>query len=244
MGKGISTAKGSGRFAAMTEADSPVHNEILTQFDKDWEIWDKSKTESFLYINDRSCPFPHWLSYEQVRLSGKYSGSILQPVNDYVSHLYPAPAIVEDSGNKIVLRQGNHAEMFLLIKDNGSFYNIDRPWIRQYYPSDMQHELPSDCFEGIYRFYIPWVLDEDLEVKVKQVVGSPFHIYEDTIKFKKIDSSSRRIDPQFVYFHFKSAGPHMIQDGFGKIKRQSPMFDIEINTDDIMLLSRVRKFYE
>lgn len=224
--------------------NAPVHEDMLTQFDKDWEIWDKSKTESFLYINDRSCPFPHWLSYEQVRLSNKYTDSIIQPVNDYVLNLYPAPTIIESSSNKVVLRQGNHAEMFLLIKDNGTFYNIDRPWIRQYYMADKEYSLPEDCFDGIYRFYIPWVLDADIEVKIKQPKDSPFYIYEDTIKFNKIDPKVKRVEPQFVFFHFKSAGPHMVKDGFGKVKRQSPMFDIEINTDDIMLLSRVRKFYE
>lgn len=228
----------------MSNIDKPTHSEIFTGFTKDWEIWDKSKTESFLYINEKSCPFPNWLSYEQVRLSNKYIKSSLKPINDYVSNLYPAPVIVKDLDNKIVLRQKTHAEIFLLLKDDNFFYNIDRPWIRQYYMSNIKHKLPEDCFEGVYRFYIPWVIDENIEVKIKQVEESPFYIYEDTFMFNKIDSETKRIDPKFVFFHFKNQGEHMVKDNFGKIKRQSPMFDIEINTDDIMLLSKVRKFYE
>ena len=229
----------------MIEDSVPAKKEIVTNFDKDWELWDKSDKESFLYINNRSCPFPDWLSFQQVLKNPKHNNSILKPINEYVSRLYPPPSLVSITDNKIVLRQGNHAEIFLLIKDDGSFYNVDRPWIRQYYKSSGEYDLPEDCFDGMYRFYVPWTIDADVTIKiVEPSKDSPFHIYETNIRSTKIPSNIQSIEPPFVNFHFKKVGSHMIDDSFGKIRRQSPMFDIEIETNDIIVLSSVRKFYE
>lgn len=219
--------------------------EMFSNFNRDWEIWDKSKSESFLYITEKSCPFQSWYSYDRVKINPKYNNSILKPINNYAMHLYPPPKLISIDNNKITLRQGNHAEMFLLIKDDGSFYNLDRPWIRQYYLSDKNYMLPENCFDGIFRFYVPWVLDCRIKVSIKKPpVESPFLIYEDEIYFNIIPNNTSMIEPPFVHFHFKKEGSHMIDPGFAKIKRQSAMYDIEFETDDIMIIDKIKEFYD
>jgi len=219
-----------------------VSNETITPLDLDFNIWYKSKSESFLYINERSRVAYRWLSYQE-GIKDKYKDSIIKPINLYAKNLYQKPNLVSINNNEIILQQTNHAEIFLLQKEDG-LYNIDRPWIRQYYLSDKQYlELPQDCFDGIFRFYMPWIIDEDIEASIEQPEDSPFVIYPGIMNFKKIPETTKMIETDFVYFHFKNKGNHMIDQEFGKIPRFSPMYNIRFVASDIMV-ERVRKLYE
>ncbi len=220
---------------------------MLSGFEKDWNLWDNAKTESFLYINKIAVPYRKWLSYIPVKENDIFKNSVLKPINHYVANLYPPPQLLSISESGFTLRQGNHAEMFLLIdhyRRDSKFYNIDRPWIRQYYSSAKEHSLPDNCFDGVYRFYVPWILDYNISVTFKQPENSPFFIYEDSVNFTKIPENTSEIEPPFVHFHFKNSGTHMIDSEFGKIRKQSPMFDIEVQTTDIMLIEKIKEFYE
>lgn len=216
--------------------------EVIKPLTEDFQIWYKSKTESFLYINDRSRVFPRWLSYQEVLRDSKYTNSVLKPINMYAKYLYPGPKLISIENNIVTLQQGNHAEMFLL-EDSDGFYNIDRPWVRQYYLSDKECELPPNCFPGVFRFYIPWIIDADIDVEILQPENSPFVIHEQTISFKKTTHSETRIDPEFVHFHFKNIGSHIVEPGFAKIPRQSPMFNIRFFANDI-IVDEIKEFYE
>jgi len=212
--------------------------------DYDFDIWYKTKDPIFSDISLKSRLPRKWVAYHPVRV-GTYSDSILKPINQYVQALVPPPKLVKIDGNTIRLRQGNHAEFFLLEKNDGSFRNIDRPWMRQYYNTEESHIPMSGCFPGTFKFYAPWFLDEDNIVVRYEVpdAETPFYIYP-----KEFISSKAGVDliykePDFVSFHFKRIGPHMQTDKFGKIKRQQPMYDMVFEADDIMV-QRVRKFYE
>ena len=216
-------------------------SELIEELQHDFNIWFNSPSESFLYINQRSRIPNKWLSYDRV-LSGKYSNSVIKPSNLYVENLYIKPELISIDGNTVRLRQGNHAEFFLLENEN-EFYNKDRPWMRQYYMSDMDVDLPDGCFPGNFRFYVPWFIDEDLVVRIeKPDKESPFYIYERDIDFKKVDASTKYIDPPFVNFHFKRVGSHMIDEKFSKVRKNSPMFDMVFDASDI-IVERVREFY-
>jgi hypothetical protein len=68
-------------------------------------------------------------------------------------------------------------------------------------------------------------------------------VYQQDFSFNKLSNEVLKIDPGFVHFHFKSVGTHIVEPGFAKIPRLSPMFNIRFNASDIMV-ERVRKFYE
>lgn len=171
-----------------------------------------------------------------------YKQSILKPINLYAKNLYPAPKLISINKNEVLLQQRNHAEIFLL-QEKDRLYNVDRPWVRQYYLSDKKYILPKDCFDGIFRFYIPWLIDEDLSVQIEEAEDSPFFIYEQDFNFNIVGEDALKIDPGFVHFHFKSVGTHIVEPGFAKIPRLSPMFNIRFNASDI-IVERVREFYE
>lgn len=140
------------------------------------------------------------------------------------------------------MQQGNHAEMLVQQKKD-EFYNVDRPWMRQYYKAQESDFLPEGCFPGTYKFYIPWIIDENASISIEQAEDSPFYIYPISFEARRIDPMTQYIEPPFVNFHFKDTGSHMIKDGFGKIIRQSPMFNMVILANGI-IVERVRKFYE
>jgi hypothetical protein len=109
--------------------------EITTKEINNFDIWYETKDPNFTQISHASNIPHHWLSYQTV-LSGQYSNSIIKPTNLYVQRLVPPPKLISITDNIVRLRQGNHAEFFLLEQHDGSFYNIDRPWLRQYYNTD------------------------------------------------------------------------------------------------------------
>lgn len=217
----------------------------MTTIDVDnFNIWYDSEDPSFTKISHESNIPQSWLSY-QVVLSGKYGDSIIKPINQYVERLYPPPKLISIKDNIVRLRQENHAEFFLLEKDNGEFYNVDRPWQRQYYNTRQNGFVtPDGCFPITYKFYVPWFIDEYVSVKIeKPDVPSPFSIFEQDLKYFKVPDHASHVEPLFVPFNFRRVGSHMVTENFGKIPRKSAMFDMVFSANDIMI-ERVRNFYE
>jgi hypothetical protein len=219
-----------------------LNQEPIRELKEDFNIWYKSKSESFLYINERSRVFERWLSYEEVLKDNKFNNSILKPINMYAKYLYPGPKLLNIENNIVTLQQCNHAEFFLLEDENG-FYNIDRPWVRQYYLSDLDCKIPDNCFPGTFRFYIPWLIDENLSVDILQPINSAFQIHEKTINFYKTEQNLKKFDPGFVHFHFKNIGSHLVEPGFAKIPKNTPMFNMRFFANDI-IVEKIRKYYE
>ena len=231
------------------------NNESISELREDFFIWHKSKSESFLWINKRSRVPSRWLSYAE-GIKGK-DGDIVKPINLYVDRLYPKPKLISIDNNIVTLQQTNHAEIFLVSSPEiintmerdepykeRIMWNLDRPWIRQYYLSDKKDFGDSTiCFDQTFRFYVPWIIDEDISVKIKQPEDSPFLILENTVNFKKILDSTQQIDPPFVHFQFKKIGNHIIDQDYGKISRFSPMYNMVFEASDIMV-KEIRRFYE
>jgi hypothetical protein len=207
-----------------------------------FNVWYESYDPNFIDINRKSLVPEKWLSYQNIN-HNKFANSILKPINRYVEALYPAPELVSIIDNRVILRQKTHAGIFLL-NDSGSFYNVDRPHMRQYYQTKTEYETSSNCFGQAYVFYIPWLIDADVEVTVGQPgAESPFEIKKSVVSYKRIHESTQYIEPNFVAFKFKRVGPHMTNQDFGKIKLGSSMFDMTFSLSDI-LIERMREFYE
>lgn len=216
---------------------------ISTKEINNFNIWYDTEDPNFIDISIRSNIPRNWLSYQAI-VHGPNKDSILKPINRYVERLVPAPKLVSIENNIVRLRQGNHAEIFLLEKDDGSFYNVDRPWMRQYYNTDQSgYSTPEECFPGAYKFYTPWVLDEDISVNIEPVTNSPFFTHPQTIACKSIPNNTQFLNPFFVPFHFKKIGDHMVTDKFGKIQRQAAMFDMVFAATDI-IIEKIGNFYE
>lgn len=210
---------------------------------KYFNIWYKSYTESFLDINKNSNIRPAWLEYSYV-LDGPYKNSIIKPINHYVEKLYVKPNLISIKNNKVVLQQTNHAEIFLLKRNfENKLKALDRPHMRQFYLSNKTKEIVGNKFNDMYRFYIPWFLDySNIVIKITQAENSPFIIEEKNFKTKKYNLNSTYIEPEMVFFNFLSTGPHMIDEEYGRIKRLSPMFNLEFEVDDI-IIKRIKEFY-
>ena len=231
------------------------NNESISKLREDFFIWHKSKSESFLWINKRSRVPSRWLSYPE-GIKGK-DNDIIKPINLYVDRLYPKPKLISIDNNVVTLQQTNHAEIFLVNSPEiintmerdepykeRIMWNLDRPWIRQYYLSDREDFGDSaTCFNQTFRFYVPWIIDENISVDIRQPESSPFLISEDTISFKKIPNNTQHVDPPFVHFQFKKIGNHMIDQEYGKISRFSPMYNMVFEASDIMV-KEIRRFYE
>lgn len=216
--------------------------EIIQSNNYNFNVWHETYDPLFFDISFKSRLPEKWISYQYVKNS-KYKNSIIKPINKYVEALYPPPSLINIKQNVITLRQYNHADFFLLVKEDGSLYNVDRPWMRQYYKTKYQSEIPDICFNYIYKFYAPWYIDFAGEVKYLQSENSPFYVYDISYTHNIVNDNTRFLEPDFIPFSFKKVGSHMIDEGFGKILRGSAIFDIVFKADDIMI-NRVKEFYE
>jgi hypothetical protein len=215
--------------------------DILTNTDYDFNVWYNTYDPSFIDISAKSKIPDKWANYERV-LSGKHKDSVIKPLNKYVEALYPAPKLISIVNNIVTLRQHNHAEIFLLEKD-GDLKALDRPWMRQFYQSKKSQIEKQDCFGQKFVAYVPWFIDANVLVTIRGVDGSPFAVEDKTDRYMEIPVNSKYLEPMMVAFRFKNTGDHMQEKHFGKIKRNSPMFDITFQADDT-IVERVREFYE
>lgn len=209
--------------------------------DFNFNLWYDSYDPNFTQISKDSLIPEKWITYQSIS-QDKYKDYILKPINRYVEFLYPKPELVSISESTVRLRQRTHAEIFLLENDSG-FRNIDRPHMRQYYQTKKEYPTSSSCFDPAFLFYVPWFLDHSCVAKFENIEGSSFEVYDSTFSYYPVSSETYYVEPHLVPFRFKKVGPHMKSESFGKIKRSSPMFDIVIDSDAI-IIERIRKFYE
>ncbi len=214
---------------------------ILNNTDYDFNVWYNTYDPSFVDISAKSRIPDKWANYERI-LSGKHKDSVIKPINKYVEALYPAPTLISIEDNIVRLRQCNHAEIFLLQNDN-VLKALDRPWMRQFYQSMHEHPVDDDCFSQSFVAYVPWFVDANVSVTFEPVENSPFRAYKKSDHYSNIPEEAKYIEPMMVPFRFKRVGDHMVENNFGKIKRNVPIFDIVFQADDT-IIERVRKFYE
>lgn len=202
-------------------------------------IWYESFDQPFLKLSWESGVPEKWMSFNGI--SQKYKDSIIKPINRYAEMLYPVPELISVDSDKVILRQKNHAEIYLLVNEDGIFYNVDRPWVRQYYQSKLPPHC-QNCFPGVYKAYVPWIFDLDTDVEFRNVPDSPFVIRNSMTNFLKIKPEIGAIEPIMIPFSFSKTGHHMKEDRLGIIKVGTPMFDIIIKSND-EIEKKVRDFY-
>lgn len=215
--------------------------DILTDTNYDFNIWYNTYDPNFIELCAKSKVPEKWVSYGKV-IGGSFRDSVIKPVNSYVENLYPRPELVSIENGTVTLRQHNHAEI-LLLEEDGVLKALDRPWIRQFYQSRHQQGTDEGCFTDPFVLYIPWFIDEDVSVFITRSKDSPFFVYDKQFKYTKISDDAKYIEPAMVPFRFSRIGGHMESESVGKIKRNTPLFDMTFHADDI-IIERVRKFYE
>ena len=99
--------------------------EMLTNHKYDFNIWQETWDPVFSEISEKSRININWLTYSKI-LDSEYKDCVIKPVNNYVRNLYPAPQLISIENNTVRLRQGNHAEFFLLKKENGNFFILPK----------------------------------------------------------------------------------------------------------------------
>jgi hypothetical protein len=215
--------------------------EILNNTNYDFNVWYNTYDPSFIDISAKSLIPDKWANYQRV-VDGKHGESIIKPLNKYVEALYPAPKLISVEDGVVTLRQHNHAEIFLLEKEN-ELKALDRPWMRQFYRSKIDQPENSNCFSDTFVAYIPWFIDANVLVLIRGVDGSPFCIIEKTDAYHKVPKETAYLEPMMVSFRFSRIGDHMEEKHFGKVRRNTPMFDIIFKADDT-IIERVKDFYE
>jgi hypothetical protein len=205
------------------------------------ESWINSELKSFSEIIKENRTMPNvWASSESV-VHSLYYDNILKPINGYAKEFWPKPEIIKDN-NVIYLRYFTHAEIWFEPMPDG-LYALDKTWQRQFYPSEMHVNSLQDCFNSVYKFYIPWIFDQNLTLNIREIKDSPFKILNTKVNFYKLGNEDWNCD----WFHFliKSEGSHIEKYNnrvHGVIPINTPICDIII--EDKEIINKLEREYD
>lgn len=192
------------------------------------KYWIDSYNKDFFTIQKESNLPPIFLN----KLD-EFSNNILQPINKYAYYYSKKPQLIKYK-DYIVLRQKTHSEIWVEPKHNG-LYALDKAWQRQFYISDINLDKDSNCFDAMYKFYTPWIINKKNNFEIKSIKNSPFLIKSEKINFDANGYS-------WIYFLIKKNGKHMNTKQYGIVDIGTPMFDIIIKDKDTIL--EIIKEYE
>lgn len=197
------------------------------------KFWVNSEDLSFHNIQKQSVA-KQWCERDL-----KYKNKILQPINKYATNFIHLPQLI--TKDEFVLRYSTHAEIWIEIKNNG-VYALDKTMQRQFYPSknNIQHNN-ENCYNASYKFYIPWTINCDINLEIKNIEDSPFLIQDNFVKFNKIHKNDLNIKEQWVNFYFKKNN-NILKNEYDIIKESTGMFDIIINNKNLQ--TEILKFYD
>ena len=205
------------------------------------KYWVNCEHDSFSEITNQNFQLPpHW-GHSTFVHDTKYSNSILKPVNCYAMHFYPRPELILE-GNSAILRYKTHAEIWLEQMDHG-LYALDKTWQRQFYPSDYQVDAHKDCFNALYKFYVPWIIDKNITCSIREISDSPFKIISDSVRFEKLrDEPIWNVD----WFHFaiKNDSDYIQEyhgDTYGIIEVGSNICDVIIK-DELVVRELIKEY--
>jgi hypothetical protein len=193
------------------------------------EYWVNSELKTFSEIcKDNILQYDKW-KLSKTLLDTSYSDKVLKPANEYAKIFSYKPEIICEK-DTVILRYKTHSEIWFEQKPNG-IYALDKVMQRQFYPSNLDVKAPIGTFDAMYKFYIPWIVDADVEAKIQEAPNSVFFIHNDTIVFNKINRDKDIWDVGFIHFFIKNTGEHIKEfngDIFGIINVESPICDIII----------------
>lgn len=201
------------------------------------EFWVNSASLTLWDILTESRLPDKWKRFDLIE--DDYSRCLIKPINRYVSNLYPRPELISinTSDLSVTLRQNTHAEIW--VKPNGDdLYALDKTWQRQFYPSS-NYYCHNECFDASYKFYMPWIIDDNVDATISKCENSPFVINTNNIVFNK-SIISDRFPEYFIDFNIKKEGKHMIGNTYGIIDIGTPMYDIIIKLNS----NQIEKVYE
>lgn len=198
------------------------------------EYWINSELKTFSEIcNDNVLQYNKW-KLSKTLLKTKYADKILKPVNEYAKIFSYKPEIIHEK-DTVVLRYKTHAEIWFEQKLDG-LYALDKVMQRQFYPSNLNAKAPNGTFDAMYKFYIPWIIDADTVVEIREVPDSVFSIYGNSVVFNKIDRNKDIWNTEFIHFFIKNIGEHVREfngDIFGIINVETPICDIIIKDKEL-----------
>ena len=171
-----------------------------------------------------------------------YHNKILKPINPYSHFFANKPELEVVSDGAILLRQKTHAEIWVK-KFGNQVYTLDKCWQRQFYPDTVGSSLAIDKhFNAIFKFYMPWIIDSSVDVKIVSLSDSPFTILTDKVLFDNIDPSVRFPDSPWIKFCIKENQEYMVNDDYGIIPVNTDMYGILISEKQVV--DRIKLEYE
>jgi hypothetical protein len=234
-------------------------SKIVNRVPYESESWSQMSLMNFATISHFSNLFPKWKEWKYVKDNLYYKKSILKPVNMYVHNFSEPPEIIQNSKTTLTIRYRTYADILIQIADpelghkgvfksrpiNSLFYATDKCWLRQFYPSQNEYNIVDEnaISNRIFKAYVPWFLDMDIEYYVKCNKENPsIKAIEKKDFFTKTEENVIIKEANFVDFYFTNSKIHMENSVCGLIKKGTHLFDIYIDADKKTIKKIIREY--
>jgi hypothetical protein len=198
------------------------------------EYWVNSANKPFPEIINDNFQLPKKWGSSEISFNENYINKILKPINGYANIFSTKPELIDNNG-EISLRYYTHAEIWVEPKDNG-VYALDKCWQTQFYPSEIEFDIPDDCYDAGYKFYTPWLLDVSKNFYLKEIKESPFKILKNDISFNLL-KKQYLLDSPWIYFAIKKTGKHISyyeNEPYSILDIKTPICDTIIDDKNIL----------
>jgi hypothetical protein len=197
-------------------------------------FWINSENKSFQeLVHGNEMLYKEWGQSFTVSQNKKYSNRIFKPINGYAMNFWPKPEFRLENDN-LILTYHTHAEIWFEQKEGG-LYALDKTWQRQFYPSHLKINSSSECFNSVYKFYIPWIIDKNIVCEVKEIKKSPIKLINSSINFSNLNPEQDVWNCDWFHFFIKSSGDHIKNYNgkvYGILEVGTPICDIIIKDKD------------
>jgi hypothetical protein len=203
--------------------------------------WLDMSSMSFKDILKECNVFYDWARWDKVL--EKYKNNVLKPINLYVDNFGVKPEIQIVSKNEVNLIYKNYSDILWQYhptdneKVSSIFYASEKAMVRQFYPSFLsiknfkdliEEKHLKEASERIFKLYVPWIIDEDVEYSIKNIQNEPvIFIIESRGAFQKTNNNDIIKEPNFIDFCFLSN-----EKQIRLIERNTPLFYISIKATE------------
>lgn len=205
--------------------------------------WIEMKDLNFIDIVNKSLLPQNWKSWQDI--IKLYENDIIKPVNPYVHFFGNKIKLESIKDNIVTLSQYTHADIYVLINYDKTLYAVDKPHQRQFYLSSSLYDTSrfTPMSQQCFRFYMPWIIDENISANVFSKNNNSFIIMPKNINFYIQNKNDNQIDTPFIDFYFNLNKENMLEDNCSIIEKDSYMYSISFFANDL-IIERIKKLYE
>lgn len=166
-------------------------------------------------------------TYKDIKDLNLIKNDILKPIHLYAQQICPKPINIDK-----IYTQGLYAEMMSLFSnfEKTSVSLVSRAATQSFIRlNPFDKDAPENCYNTLFAFYVPWFIDLNKNILIKQNEKSDFILKENVYVnfYEKYKEPREKLKETWIPFYVKKQEKMLKQDYF-IFNKNSPIYDMVI----------------